>query len=109
MLRSNTHNTLRSRGGKSKVLAHLNDESNRRVEFNRLNLYTDFDIAVEVCDITFAPIITGPQIDVTGGRATQSSTAAGAEGKLTVSVRFVAHSSGTIANYFVAFNSNSCY
>jgi len=65
---------------RSKVLAHLTtDESNRRVEFNRLKLYTDFDIAVEVCDVIFAPVITGPQIDVTGGNATQSSTAAGAE------------------------------
>ncbi len=77
------------------------DESSRRVEFNRLKLYTDFDIAVEVCDVIFAPVITGPQIDVTGGNATQSSTAAGAEGKCSFSVRFLVHSPGTIANFVV--------
>lgn len=64
------------------------DESNRRVEFDRIKLYTDFDIAVEVCDVVFAPVVTGPQIDVTGENATQSSTAAGAEGKRLFSVRF---------------------
>lgn len=59
-------------------------------------MYTDFDIAVEVCDVVFAPVVTGPQIDVTGGNATQSTTAmttaGGAEGKRHLSVRFFIHS-----------------
>lgn len=68
-------------GGKSKVLAHLNTDSNRRAEFSRIQLFTDFDLIVEVCDIHIAPVITGPQIDMSGAVAAQSSTAAGAEGK----------------------------
>ena len=69
------------------MLAHLkDDESNRRAEFGRVQLYTEYDIVVEVCDVNIAPVITGPQIDVTGGRATQSSTGGGAEGELVLSL-----------------------
>ncbi|KAL7545370.1 hypothetical protein ACHAWF_009704 [Thalassiosira exigua] len=63
-------------GGKSRVLAHLN-EDNRVVTFQKDSLYTDFDVVLELCEISYAPIVTGPQI--IGGTATQSSTAAGAE------------------------------
>ncbi len=65
-------------------------------------MYTDFDIAVEVCDVVFAPVVTGPQIDVTGGNATQSTTAAGAEGKRRLSVRFFVHVPRTVANFVVS-------
>ncbi|KAL7547050.1 hypothetical protein ACHAWF_010369 [Thalassiosira exigua] len=63
-------------GGKSKVRAHLN-EDHRVITFPKDLLYTDFDVVVELCEIFYAPIVTGPQI--TGAAATQSSTAAGAE------------------------------
>ena len=69
------------------MLAHLkDDESNRRAELDRVQTHRDYDIVVEVCEINIVPVITGPQIDVTGGSATQSSTAAGREGELVLSL-----------------------
>ena len=62
------------KGGKSKVLATLDEENDA---FTFSNEFYEFDIVVKVCDVFIAPIATGPQI--TGGTASQSSTSVNAE------------------------------
>ena len=61
-----------NRGGRSKVLAVLDEETH---SFTYSSEHYNFDVTIKVCQITYPPFTTGPQI--IGGTASQSSTTHG--------------------------------